>query len=94
MTHERDASWLDSRPSATPTDEALEAERRLEYVDRIIGLEQQVRELQAAAILSPSETVAAERNLASIHGSATWRAGRAIMLPVRALRYVKRRIVR
>ncbi|WP_308796745.1 hypothetical protein [Agromyces silvae] len=94
MTHERDASWLDSRPSALPGDTELDAEQRLEYVDRIIGLEQQVRELQAAAILSPSETVAAERNLASIRGSATWRAGRAVMLPVRVLRYAKRRILR
>jgi len=94
VTEDRDASWLDSRPSARPTEGALEAEQKLDLVDRLIGLEQQVKELQSGNILSPSETVAAERSLASVQASMTWRVGRVAMLPVRVLRVVKRRIVR
>ena len=73
--------------------EALLAEERLAFTDRIIGLEQQVKELQAASRLSPSEMVAAEANLASVKASLTWRAGRVVTFPVRALRHVKRRIL-
>ncbi len=74
--------------------EALLAEERLAFTDRIIGLEQQVKELQAARRLSPSETVAVEANLANVKASLTWRVGLIVMLPVRVLRYVKRRILR
>ena len=73
--------------------EALLAEERLAFTDRIIGLEQQVKELQAVSRLSPSETVAVEANLASVKSSLTWRAGRVVTLPVRVLRYVKRRFL-
>ena len=73
--------------------EALLAEERLAFTDRIIGLEQQVRELQAPSRLSPSETVAVEANLANMKASLTWRAGRVVTLPVRVLRYVKRRFL-
>jgi hypothetical protein len=69
-------------------------EQHLAFIDRIIGLEEQVRELQAAHRLSPSEQVAEEANVAGIKSSLTWRAGRAIMLPIRVLRYLKRRIAR
>ena len=73
--------------------EAELAEDRLAFTDRIIGLEQQVKELQAASLLSPSETVAIEANLAGMKASLTWRAGRVVTLPVRVLRYVKRRVL-
>ena len=73
--------------------EAELAEDRLAFIDRIIGLEQQVKELQAASLLSPSETVAVEANLAGMKASLTWRAGRVVTLPVRVLRYVKRRVL-
>jgi len=73
--------------------EAELAEDRLAFIDRIIGLEQQVKELQAASLLSPSETVAVEANLAGMKASLTWRAGRVITLPVRVLRHVKRRVL-
>ena len=73
--------------------EAQLAEDRLAFTDRIIGLEQQVRELQAASLLSPSESVAVEANLAGMKSSLTWRAGRVVMLPVRVLRLVKRRVL-
>ena len=73
--------------------EAQLAEDRLAFIDRIIGLEQQVRELQAASLLSPSEAVAVEANLAGMKSSLTWRAGRIVTLPVRVLRHVKRRVL-
>jgi hypothetical protein len=73
--------------------EAELAEERLAFADRIIGLEEQVRELQAASRLNPSETVAIEANLAGIKSSLTWRAGRVVTLPIRVLRVVKRRVL-
>jgi hypothetical protein len=87
------ARWSDGRPDTGLTPDELDVETRLELLDRVIGLEQQVRELQATTLLSPSELVAAERNLASMRSSITWRAGRVVTLPVRALKYVKRRVL-
>jgi hypothetical protein len=73
--------------------EAELAEERLAFTDRIIGLEEQVRELQAASRLSPTETVAVEANLAGIKSSLTWRAGRIVTFPVRVVRVLKRRVL-
>jgi hypothetical protein len=73
--------------------EAELAEERLAFADRIIGLEEQVRELQAASRLTPTETVAVESRLAVMQSSLTWRAGRVVTLPVRVLRVVKRRVL-
>jgi hypothetical protein len=86
------ARWSE-RPDVRVSPEAVLAEERLAFTDRIIGLEQQVKELQAASRLSPSEMVAAEANLAGMTSSLTWRAGRIVTLPVRVLRYVKRRVL-
>jgi hypothetical protein len=85
--------WPESRPDARVRSEAVLAEERLAFTDRIIGLEEQVRELQAASRLSPSEQVAVEANLAGIRSSLTWRAGRIVTLPLRVLRVVKRRVL-
>ncbi|MBT2500323.1 hypothetical protein J7E25_14605 [Agromyces sp. ISL-38] len=85
--------WPDGRPDALVSPEALLAEERLAFTDRIIGLEQQVKELQAVSRLSPSETVAAEANIVGLKSSLTWRAGRMVTLPVRVLRHVKRRVL-
>ncbi|MDQ0895394.1 hypothetical protein QFZ26_002949 [Agromyces ramosus] len=85
--------WSEGRSDVTLSPAEQLAESRLELLDRVIGLEQQVKELQAASLLSPSETVAVERNLASIRGSLTWRAGRFVTLPVRAARHFKRRVL-
>ncbi|MDQ2637704.1 MAG: hypothetical protein M3Y83_12590 [Actinomycetota bacterium] len=93
MSAAPNARWSD-RPDVRVSPEALLAEERLAFTDRIIGLEQQVKELQAASRLSPSETVAVEANLANVKASLTWRVGLIVMLPVRVLRYVKRRILR
>ena len=68
-------------------------EQHLAFIDRIIGLEEQVREMQATHRLSPSEQVAEEANLAGIKSSLTWKAGRVVTLPIRALRFVKRRVL-
>lgn len=94
MSADRETSWPDERPEARVTREMELAEQQLALVDRIIGLEQQVKELQAARLLSPSETVAVEANLNGMKSSLTWRAGRIVTLPVRVLRYVKRRVLR
>jgi hypothetical protein len=85
--------WPDTRPHARVSHEALLDEERLAFTDRIIGLEEQVHELQAQSRLSPSELVAAEANLAGIKSSLTWRTGRLITLPIRVLRVVKRRVL-
>lgn len=94
MSDASSTRWPDERPDALVSREAVLAEERLAFTDRIIGLEQQVKELQAANRLSPSETFAVEANLAGIKSSLTWRAGRVVTLPVRVLRYVKRRVLR
>lgn len=94
MSADRNTRWPDERPDARVNREMELVEQQLALVDRIIGLEQQVKELQAANLLSPSETVAVEANLNRITSSLTWRAGRIVTLPVRVLRYVKRRVLR
>jgi hypothetical protein len=86
------ARWSE-RPDVRVSPEVVLAEERLAFTDRFIGLEQQVKELQAASRLSPSEMVAVEANFAGMKSSLTWRAGRVVTLPVRVLRFVKRRVL-
>ena len=93
VTNAPSTRWPDSRPDARVTSEAELMEERLAFTDRIIGLEEQVRELQAASRLSPSEQVAIDAKLAVMQSSLTWRAGRVMTLPVRVLRVVKRRVL-
>ncbi|RXZ47133.1 hypothetical protein [Agromyces binzhouensis] len=93
MSEVRGVNWTDGRPGTGLTPEERAIEQHLELLDRVIGLEQQVGELQSANLLSPSETVAAERNLAAMRSSMTWRAGRLVTLPVRAAKVVKRRLL-
>lgn len=93
MTNAPSTRWPESRPDARVSSEAELAEQRLAFTDRIIGLEEQVRELQAASRLSPSETVAVEANLAGMKSSLTWRAGRVVTFPVRVVRVLKRRVL-
>lgn len=77
-----------------PTAEQVLAEERLAFTDRIIGLEQQVRELQQTPLATPSEAVAMESSYALLTSTTTWRVGRVVMLPVRVLRAVQRRVIR
>jgi len=93
VTNAPSTRWPDTRPDARVSSEAELAEERLAFIDRIIGLEEQVRELQAASRLNPTEAVAVEANLAGIKSSLTWRAGRVVTLPIRVLRVVKRRVL-
>ncbi|WP_353828582.1 hypothetical protein [Agromyces sp. SYSU T0242] len=86
-------SWSEGRSDIGLTPDERAIEQHLELLDRVIGLEQQVSELQATNLLSPSETVAVERNLAAMRTSLTWRAGRVVTLPIRAARVIKRRIL-
>ena len=55
MTNAPSTRWPDTRPDARVSSEAELAEERLAFADRIIGLEEQVRELQAASRLTPTE---------------------------------------
>lgn len=93
MTNAPSTRWSETRPDARVSSEAQLAEERLAFTDRIIGLEEQVRELQAASRLSPSEAVAVEANLAGMKSSLTWRAGRVVTLPIRVIRVLKRRVL-
>ena len=52
MSAAPNATWSDTRPGAVVSAETELAEDRLAFIDRIIGLEQQVKELQAASLLS------------------------------------------
>lgn len=93
MSTAPEAKWSEGRPGSELSSDERLVEQRLELIDRVIGLEQQVRELQAANLLAPPESIAVERNLASMRSSITWRAGRVVTLPIRAVRVVKRRIL-
>lgn len=74
--------------------EESRVELELGLIDRVIGLEQQVSELSDRVQLSPSERVAVERRLHSMSTSPEWRIGRVATLPLRAARYLKRRVLR
>ncbi|WP_139416722.1 hypothetical protein [Agromyces laixinhei] len=93
MTTAPSTGWPDSRPDARVSSEVRLAEERLALTDRIIGLEEQVHELQSASRLSPTETMVVEAKLAGMQSSLTWRAGRVVTLPVRVIRVIKRRVL-
>ena len=84
--------WPDTTPGSRLTREEQLAEDRLAFIDRIIGLEQQVKELRKESLVGPSETAAIEASYAAIQSSRTWRTGRVVLLPMRVLRRVKRRV--
>jgi hypothetical protein len=86
------AHWSQGRPGTELDPREAARESRLELLDRVIGLEQQLNELQTANLLSPSETIAVEQRLASMESSAAWRVGRIVTLPLRAIRVVARRL--
>jgi hypothetical protein len=86
-------TWPDGFPGSRLSREEQLAEERLALIDRVIGLEQQVKELRKESLASPSEATAIEANYAAIQSSLTWRVGRAVLLPVRVLRGVKRRVL-
>lgn len=70
--------------------------RQLALVDRILGLEAQVARL---SILSPDDSGPrghdfVQRELQTVYSSATWRVGRAVLAPARALRAVARSLSR
>ncbi|MRX42913.1 hypothetical protein [Agromyces kandeliae] len=88
-----DANWAEGRSDTGLTPEERTVEQHLELLDRVIGLEEQLRELRTADLLGPTEVVAVERNLASMRASTTWRAGRVVTLPIRAARVIKRRLL-
>lgn len=75
-----------------PIDDAtvFSIERQLALVDRVLGLEAQLAELSSSSQLSPSQQLRAEKELAVLRGSLTWRLGRVAAAPIRAARRVAR----
>jgi hypothetical protein len=73
------------------TPETTSAERQLELVDRILGLEAQVAELSISTTLTPSEQLRVEQQLARTYTSVTWRVGSVVAAP---LRLIGRRLTR
>ena len=81
-----------SHTPVSPTDEALLL-RQLALVDRVLGLEAEVARL---SILAPDSSGPrghdfVERELQTVYGSTTWRVGRAVLAPARAVRALLRR---
>ncbi len=66
-------------------------ERQLALVDRILGLESQVARLSATSSLDPSEQLLVERELARLRSTMTWRTGRIVSAPLRAVLRITRR---
>lgn len=86
------AHWSEGKPGAELDPYEAATESRLELLDRVIGLEQQLNELQTSNLLSPSETIAVEQRLARMESSAAWRVGRIVTLPLRAVRVLGRHL--
>ena len=86
-------TWPDTTPGSRLSREEQLAEDRLALIDRIVGLEQEVKELRKESLASPSEATAIEANYAVIQSSLSWRVGRVALLPMRVLRRVKRRVL-
>jgi hypothetical protein len=86
-------TWPDAIPESRLSREERLAEERLAFTDRIIGLEQQLKELRKESLASPSETVAMETKYAAIDSSLGQRIARVGLLPKRVLRRVKRRVL-
>jgi hypothetical protein len=66
-------------------------ERELALVDRVLGLQAQLAQLAAQSSLTPDQQLRTEQELALLRGSVTWRAGRVVSAPLRALQRVARR---
>jgi hypothetical protein len=86
-------TWPDAMPGSRLNREEQLAEDRLAFIDRIIGLEQQVKELRKESLAGPSETTAIEASYAAIQSTLSWRVGRVALLPMRVLRRIKRRVL-
>ncbi len=76
-----------------PDDELLRNRRQLELVDRILGLEAQLA--NQVRLTSPTleqvqelqrDLAGLQQQLDAVHSTMTWRAGRAVLTPVRAIK--------
>jgi hypothetical protein len=78
---------VSSASEMSPERVALEL-RQLALVDRILGLEAEVARLSAAYphASARDEIAAMHVHLESVYGSRTWKVGRAVLRPLRALR--------
>lgn len=93
--HRRVEAPVNPAPSGKapePVDAAtlVSIERQLALVDRVLGLEAQVAELSSSSRLTPSEQLRAEKELAMLRSSLTWRLGRVAAAPISAARRVAR----
>ncbi|MBC7591903.1 hypothetical protein [Lacisediminihabitans sp. H27-G8] len=83
MTESIDGAWAGPEARLEANDRMLTLERQLELVDRVKGLEAQLAQLSAGAVLTPSEQLSAEQQLLALRESLPWRVGRAVTIPVR-----------
>ncbi|MGO4105195.1 hypothetical protein AB4Y63_14670 [Leifsonia sp. YAF41] len=91
MTEPDQKSWTAAEAEASRQDLLISLERQLALVDRVIGLEAQLAELAIADSLTPTEELAAERQLVLMRHSSAWRMGRLITAPARVAQRIVRR---
>ena len=84
MTEERHASHDRSE------EEIQRDLRELALVDRILGLEAEVARLSILVALPAGPRSGYDRMFSEVWRSRTWRVGRAVLAPVRALRSIRR----
>lgn len=94
MAQQQSISWTDDRPEALPSVEVLTAERELELLDRVSGLERQLEELRSESLLDPASAHTQQESVTALMTSLTWKAGRVVTLPVRVFNAVKRIVLR
>lgn len=79
-----------NRPPVTKDSTTVEHDlRQLALVDRIIGLEGELAHLRS---VTPGAEHASQRQVDLMRGSLTWKVGRAVLTPVRAVKWVSRKL--
>ncbi|MFC6354784.1 hypothetical protein [Luethyella okanaganae] len=64
-------------------------ERQLALVDRVLGLEAELAERSAVSSLTPADQLSVEERLDRLQRSPSWRIGRLMTSPFRAVNRVR-----
>lgn len=91
MTEPKQKTWIAAEVETPRQDLLISLERQLALVDRVIGLEAQLAERAVADSLTPTEELAAERQLLLMRRSSAWRLGRLVTAPARVAQRIVRR---